>query len=106
MKEIVAELAMVENEIARLESQIKQLQHHKDNIYIHKNTYNEWGHYRSLKDHLDASPLPPNPNTSRRSNENVVATTFNTKRRLHLTDFSANKKVNLRKICLKEEEVG
>lgn len=103
MKEIVAELAMVENEIARLESQIKQLQRHKDDVNIHKNTYNEWGSRRSLRNHLDASTLPPNPHTSRRPNENAASAAFDTKALhfiskaikgdYHLTDFNTNEKL-------------
>ncbi|KAL8496586.1 hypothetical protein ACS0TY_020323 [Phlomoides rotata] len=91
MKEIVAELAMVEHEIARLESQIKQLQHHKDDVH------NEWGRRTSLKNHLvDANPLiiSTRPNAS---------TAFDTKALhfiskaikgdYHLKDFSTNHKL-------------
>lgn len=62
MKETLAELAMVENEITRLESQIKHLQHQvkrekEDNI---EKKYKEWGRAAPPKPHHDH----PNRRTS------------------------------------------
>ncbi|KAL7153908.1 hypothetical protein ABFS83_04G199100 [Erythranthe nasuta] len=68
MKEILAELAMVENEITRLESQIKHL---RDEMQHEKESYNNYKEY--------SSPLPPNSSTvknRKNPNENV---TFETK---------------------------
>ncbi|KAL0390084.1 UNVERIFIED_CONTAM: hypothetical protein Scaly_0365500 [Sesamum calycinum] len=71
MKEILAELAMVENEITRLESQIKQLRSdvkHEKELNI-ETKYKEWGR-GALKNHRESSPLPPNPNNvCKRSND-------------------------------------
>lgn len=65
MKEVLAELAMVENEITRLESQIKHLQDevkHNKESNIHRK-YKEFSH----------NQLPPNPNTlAKRLNEKVA----------------------------------
>ncbi|KAL0460170.1 UNVERIFIED_CONTAM: hypothetical protein Slati_0644200 [Sesamum latifolium] len=101
MKEILAELAMVENEITRLESQIKQLRSdvkHEKELNI-ETKYKEWGR-GALKNHRESSPLPPNPNNvGKRSNDKV---TFETKALhfiskaikgdYHLSDFSMNEK--------------
>ncbi|KAL0436409.1 UNVERIFIED_CONTAM: hypothetical protein Sradi_0348800 [Sesamum radiatum] len=101
MKEILAELAMVENEITRLESQIKQLRSdvkHEKEVNI-ETKYKEWGR-GALKNHRESSPLPPNPNNvGKRTNDKV---TFETKALhfiskaikgdYHLSDFSMNEK--------------
>ncbi|PIN18132.1 hypothetical protein CDL12_09204 [Handroanthus impetiginosus] len=74
MKEILAELSMVENEITRLENQIQHLQVEVKNekeINLEKK-YKEWGR-AALKNRHESSPLPPNP---RRNNENAA---FDTK---------------------------
>ncbi|KAK6163349.1 hypothetical protein DH2020_000213 [Rehmannia glutinosa] len=98
MKEILAELSMVENEITRLESQIKQL---KSEVKHEKETnietkYKEWGR-GTVKNRHESSPLPPHP--TKKPNEKVA---FETKALhfiskaikgdYHLSDFSMNEK--------------
>ncbi|KAG8387637.1 hypothetical protein BUALT_Bualt02G0042100 [Buddleja alternifolia] len=113
MKELLAELAMVENEITRLESQINQL---KDEVKHGKEVnmeskYKEWGRATN-KNHHDSLSLPPNPYiTFRRPNEKV---TFGTKA-LHfiskaikgeynMSDFSiTDKKTNSKKFATQKE---
>ncbi|KAL1542712.1 hypothetical protein AAHA92_19766 [Salvia divinorum] len=84
MKETLAELAMVENEITRLESQIKQLQHQvkrekEDNI---ERKYKEWGRAAPPKPHHEPPPHP-----SKRPNDHKAA--FETKA-LHFINKAIN----------------
>ncbi|CAA0834043.1 Protein of unknown function- DUF547 [Striga hermonthica] len=96
MKDIVSELAMVENEITQLESQIKQLKtevKQEKEVNMEKK-YKEWGR-GTLKNRLESSPQPlQHPN--RKTNEKVV--TYESKAlhfinkaikgEYHTTDFS------------------
>ncbi|KAG8387641.1 hypothetical protein BUALT_Bualt02G0042500 [Buddleja alternifolia] len=113
MKELLAELAMVENEITRLDSQINQLKDemkHEKEVNM-ESKYKEWERETNKNRH-DSSSLPPNPYiTSRRSNEKV---TFDTKA-LHfiskaikgdynMSDFSiTDKKTNSKGFATQKE---
>ncbi|XP_051153039.1 uncharacterized protein LOC127266723 [Andrographis paniculata] len=104
MKEILAELSIVESEITHLESQIKHLQaqvKHEKEVNI-ETKYKQWGrgNLNKIRQH-ESSPLPPNPNIiSKRANEKIA---FDTKAMhfinkaikgdYNLSDFSVNEKV-------------
>ncbi|KAI3461408.1 hypothetical protein Pfo_018071 [Paulownia fortunei] len=112
MKELLAELAMVEKEITRLESQINQLKaeaKHEKEVHMESKS-KEWER-GTLKNHHESSPLPPDPNTiCRRSNEvafEIKALRFISKaiKEDHkLSDFSINEKaMNSRRFSTQKE---
>ncbi|KAL2328580.1 hypothetical protein Fmac_022007 [Flemingia macrophylla] len=115
MRELLAELVMVEGEITRLECQISQLQaglKHEQEVTLESEpkTWNQ-GNLSSSNNHLSTSPAP-NPSPMRRSVQERMA--FETKA-LHfiskaikgdynLSDFSLNDKTGFLKSSVEQKE--
>lgn len=116
MKELLAELVMVEGEIARLESQISQLQaglKHEQEVTKESKSNKTWnqGTLSNSNNRLSTSPLP-NPSPMRRSVQERMAIETKAlhfiskaiKGDYNLNDFSLNEKTGFLKTYVEQKE--